>query len=85
MKLYWVYMVLCDDESYYIGVTNEPDRRVAQHNDGTDPNSYTFTRRPVRLVYAAEFHEVGDAIRWEKQIKKWSRKKKAALARGDFV
>jgi putative endonuclease len=85
MKLYWVYMVLCDDGSYYIGVTNEPDRRVGQHNDGTDPNSYTFTRRPVRLVYAAEFHEVGDAIRWEKQIKKWSRKKKAALARGDFV
>jgi putative endonuclease len=36
------------------------------------------------LVYAAQFRDVNDAVRWEKRIKKWSRAKKAALARGDF-
>ena len=81
---YFVYMVLCDDGSYYVGVTNDADRRVAEHNAGTDPNAYTFTRRPVRLVYSQQFNDVNDAIRAEKQIKGWSRKKKAALLRGDW-
>jgi putative endonuclease len=83
-KSYFVYMVLCDDGSYYTGITNDPDRRAAQHNEGFDPRCYTFTRRPVRLVYTNEFHEVDDAIRFEKQLKGWSRKKKAALVRGDW-
>lgn len=84
MKLFWVYMVLCADGSYYIGITNNVERRVGQHNVGEFPDSYTFTRRPVALVYATEFRDANDAIRWEKHIKKWSRAKKAALARGDF-
>ncbi|HET6894123.1 MAG TPA: GIY-YIG nuclease family protein [Candidatus Baltobacteraceae bacterium] len=87
MKLehsYFVYMVLCDDGSYYVGVTNDADRRVAEHNAGIDPHCYTFTRRPVHLVYSQQFNEVDDAIRSEKQIKGWSRKKKAALVRGDW-
>jgi putative endonuclease len=84
MKSYWVYMVLCDDGSYYIGITNDVERRVAEHNEGADTECYTFTRRPVSVVHASEFREVDDAIRWEKQIKRWSRKKKAALARGDW-
>lgn len=77
-------MVLCDDGIYYIGVTHDVDKRVAQHNIGEFTDCYTFKRRPVELVYAAEFRDANDAIRWEKQIKKWSRAKKAALARGDF-
>ena len=77
-------MVICDDGSYYVGVTNDVERRVAEHNYGLDPRSYTFKRRPVELVYCAEFGEVDDATLWEKQIKGWSRAKKAALIRGDF-
>jgi putative endonuclease len=84
MNAYFVYMLLCDDGSYYIGITRDPDRRVAQHNLGTDPRSYTYTRRPVRLVYTSEFKMLDDAIRFEKQLKGWSRKKKAALVRGDW-
>ncbi len=87
MKLshtYFVYMVLCDDGSYYVGVSNDADRRAAEHNEGIDPHCYTFTRRPVRLVYTHRFNDVDDAIRAGKQIKGWSRKKKAALVRGDW-
>ena len=69
-------MVLCDDGSYYIGITHDVEKRVWQHNEGTDPRSYTFTRRPVILAHAMEFSEVDRAIDWEKQIKRWSRKKK---------
>ena len=41
--------------------------------------SYTFKRRPVKLVYCAEFGNVDEAIAWEKQIKGWSRAKKVAF------
>jgi putative endonuclease len=77
-------MVLCSDASYYTGITNDVDFRVGQHNEGIDPHSYTFTRRPVRLVYSTGFYNPNDAIAWEKQIKGWSRKKKDALVRGDW-
>lgn len=83
-RAYYVYMALCDDGSYYTGVTNDTELRTAQHNEGLDPRCYTFTRRPVRLVYSSEFREVDDAIRFEKQLKGWSRKKKATLVRGDW-
>jgi putative endonuclease len=85
MQSYWVYMVLCGDASYYTGITNNVDIRVGQHNEGVDRHSYTFTRRPVQLVYTAEFYDPNEAIAWEKQIKGWSRKKKDALVRGDWV
>jgi putative endonuclease len=84
MWTFWVYMLLCSDGHYYIGVTNDVERRVAQHNLGEDVDCYTFKRRPVRLVYASEFRDIRDAIAWEKHIKRWSRAKKAALLRGDY-
>jgi putative endonuclease len=80
-----VYIVLCSDASYYTGITNDTDRRLYEHNSGIDRFCYTYTRRPVRLVYAAEFTDPNEAIRWEKQIKGWSRAKKDALIRGDFA
>ena len=77
-------MVLCGDASYYTGITHDVDVRVAQHNEGIDTHCYTFTRRPVRLVYAGGFYNPNDAIAFEKQLKGWSRKKKEALIRGDW-
>lgn len=84
MKSYYVYMVRCSDGSFYVGITNNPKVRLAQHNLGTDARSYTFTRRPVELVHAFEFREVTDAIGWEKQLKGWSRAKKRALIANDW-
>ena len=78
-------MVLCSDGSFYTGITNNAEYRVAQHNYGVDPECYTFTRRPVKLVHLSEFREVWDAIRWEKRLKGWSRAKKRALTEGDWA
>lgn len=80
---YFVYMLRCSDDSYYIGVTNDVDHRIAQHEEGLDPKAYTFKRRPLTLVYSAEFNDVMDAISWEKHIKRWSREKKEALIEND--
>ena len=78
-KRLYVYIVRCADKSYYTGVTNNFERRVAEHNEGIDLNCYTFKRRPVELVFVEEFPNFQLAISFEKQLKGWSRKKKEAL------
>lgn len=79
MNLYFVYILKCTDNSYYTGVTNNVEERFVQHQEGYDVNAYTFSRRPVELVYYATFNNVNQAISFEKQVKGWSRKKKEAL------
>jgi putative endonuclease len=76
---YFVYIVECADGLYYTGVTNELERRIAEHNDGVHQASFTFKRKPVVLKYAQHFNYVNQAIAWEKQLKGWNRKKKETL------
>ena len=84
MKLYCVYILLCNDGSYYTGVTSDLEDRMAKHHAGANPRSYTYSRRPVKLVYKEIFQWVYHAIEREKQIKGWSRAKKAALIQNDI-
>lgn len=84
MKLYYVYILLCADSSYYTGITNDLDRRVNEHNAGINPRAFTFGRRPVEVVYREIFNNVLQAIAWEKQVKGWSRKKKEAIIAGEW-
>ncbi|MFZ4797557.1 MAG: GIY-YIG nuclease family protein [Bacteroidia bacterium] len=83
MKIF-VYMVKCIDKAYYVGVTNDLQRRIDEHNDGLNSNSYTYKRRPVELVYFEEFQDNHLAFTWETQLKKWSRKKKEALIESNW-
>jgi len=80
----FVYIVECRDGSFYTGVTNDLDRRIAEHNEGDNPKSYTYRRRPVKLVYFEDHSDPYYAIGREKQIKGWSRKKKIAMIRGEW-
>lgn len=84
MKSYFVYILKCSDQSYYTGVTNEVERRVAEHQYGLNLKCYTYKRRPVILKFIEEFNDVKQAITREKQIKGWTRKKKEALIKLDF-
>ena len=76
---YFVYILLCSDGTYYTGITNNVNERLLEHNLGLNRTSYTYKRRPVFLQYAEMFHDVNQAIRFEKKIKKWSHEKKRAL------
>ena len=67
------------------GITNNVEERLRQHQEGIDPACFTYKRRPVELVYQCPFREVTDAIKTEKQIQGWSRRKKEALIRGDIA
>ena len=82
---FWVYMVRCSDASYYAGVAQEDlEQRINDHNAGKYGGGYTFTRRPVQLVWSQAFQRVTDAIAFERQVKRWSRAKKEALIAGDW-
>jgi putative endonuclease len=81
----WVYILQCADGSYYVGSARySRDRRIGQHQSG-EFVGYTSKRRPVKLVWFADFQSVRDAIACERQLKGWTRAKKEALIRGDFA
>jgi putative endonuclease len=82
----FVYMLQCADGSYYVGSARGDDlsKRIAEHETGAY-RGYTFTRRPVRLVWSERFDQITDAIAAERQIKGWSRAKKEGLIRGDWT
>ncbi|RCW91527.1 GIY-YIG nuclease family protein [Winogradskyella arenosi] len=85
MKQSYVYILKCSDNSYYTGLTSNLTNRLEQHETGKHKESYTYSRRPVQLVFYAEFTDITLAIQTEKQIKKWSRAKKEALIDGDYA
>lgn len=76
---FYVYILKCSDKTYYTGVTNNIELRFKQHNEGFNQSSYTYSRRPVELVFISEFKYIDQAIAFEKQVKGWSRKKKEAI------
>ena len=78
-KRYYTYILSNkNDTTLYIGVTNNLERRVAEHRSGMIPG-FTQKYNCHKLVYFEEFSDVDLAIAREKQLKKWSRAKKDAL------
>lgn len=84
MKTLYVYILECSDNSFYVGVTNNVGRRFIEHQSGLHENAYTFSRRPLKLVYCKQFIVPIRAIEYEKQLKGWSKAKKVALINKDF-
>ena len=79
MNQYYTYILANrSDTTLYIGVTNDIERRVAEHRSGTIPG-FTQKYKCHKLVYFESFSDVEQAIAREKQLKKWSRAKKDAL------
>ncbi len=74
---YYVYLMASPSQTLYTGVTNDLERRVAEHKSGA--GSFTSRYRVTRLVYFEEFGDINEAITREKQIKGLLRVKKFAL------
>ena len=83
-EIYYVYILLCNDLSYYVGLTNNLERRIREHVDGYYHNCYTFKRRPLEFVYFETIPFLQEALKREKQLKGWSRAKKRALIERDY-
>jgi putative endonuclease len=65
---FWVYMLECADRSYYIGHTDDIEKRLYEHERNL-LKCYTSGRLPVRLVYSCEFASREDALASERQMK----------------
>jgi len=75
---WWVYILKCGDGTLYTGITNDLERRLKRHRDGTAAR-YTRSRLPVRLVYREPAADRGAALRREAAIRKLSPREKRAL------
>lgn len=47
----YVYILRCADGSYYVGITNNINKMLKEHNEGVNKSAYTYNKRPVGLVY----------------------------------
>jgi predicted GIY-YIG superfamily endonuclease len=78
-----VYILRCADGRYYVGHTDDIEKRLSEHNLGTF-DGFTRKRRPVAVVYSEVYSSRDDAFQRERQLKGWSRAKKEALMRGEY-
>ena len=76
--MYFVYMIKNSADKLYIGITDDPQQRLSEHNSerGARFTSYIPT---YKIVFLEEYPTRIDARKREIQIKKWRRDKKDAL------
>jgi len=78
---HFVYILECQDGTYYTGYTSNIENRIKLHNSGRGAK-YTRDRRPVRLAWKKEYGYFKPAFLKEVRIKKLTRKQKEKLVRG---
>jgi len=77
---YYVYMILCEGNSFYTGYTKNLNSRMRLHNNGKGAR-YTKMHKPKELVHVEEYGSRTEAMKREKRIKRLSHQQKLKLAR----
>ncbi len=78
-SLWYVYVLKCNDETLYTGITTDLQRRIEEHNSSPKGAKYTRIRRPVEMIYFEQCKDKSGATIRELEIKKLSRAKKLEL------
>jgi predicted GIY-YIG superfamily endonuclease len=81
---FWTYMLHMSGGTFYVGHTDDLERRYAEHKSGSIPG-YTSGFDRIELVWCEEFQTRDDAKACERKLKGWGRQKKLALIRGDWA
>jgi putative endonuclease len=81
-SVWWTYILECRDGSFYVGSSGDLAARLQVHQSGNGP-AFTATRLPIRLVYSERHASLEAAVKRERQLKRWTHAKKAALVVGD--
>ena len=77
--MHYVYILKCVDKTFYVGCTNDLEKRLKQHNGAKSGAHYTKIRRPVLLAYSEKFKTLKAARAREAEIKRWTRAQKMDL------
>jgi len=83
-SMWYVYIIECSDNTLYVGVTLDIERRLKEHNSGKG-GRYTRVRMPVNLIYNESYNSKSKALKREIQIKGWTKRKKIALIQNNYV
>lgn len=80
MKNWYIYILLCDQKTFYVGITRNVLERLSLHRD----RKSFFTKKfsDVELVYCERYENKHEAAKREQQLKGWSRAKKQLLLNG---
>ena len=78
--MWFVYILECNDKTFYTGISQDLIERVARHNIGRG-SAYTKLRRPVALIYSEGFETKSKARLREIEIKDFSAENKRRLIR----
>ncbi len=84
MTKFSVYILQCSDKTYYVGCTNNLNKRFSEHNFSKRGAHYTKIRRPVVLRYFEHFSTLSKARSREAEIKRWKRQEKEEVCK-NFV
>ena len=78
MKQHYVYMIKCDDSSYYTGYSTDPKARYAKHCAGTGAK-YTRAHKPKSMVVLYAFDTKSEALKKEYAVKQFTHEEKEML------
>ena len=78
-EAWFVYIALCADETFYVGIARDVALRLAAHNAGRGAR-YTRGRGPLRVLATRRCATKGDALRLELALKRLPRERKSAVA-----
>ena len=76
--MYFLYLILCADDTIYTGITTDVERRFKEHREGT-ASRYTRAKKAVQILYTEKFTTRSEALKRESEIKSWKREKKLTL------
>ncbi|MDP3729869.1 MAG: GIY-YIG nuclease family protein [bacterium] len=76
--MYYVYLIQCEDNSIYTGITNDLERRFLEHKNKIGGH-YTRAHKVEKVLYTEKYHTRSEALKREAQIKGWRRDKKLSL------
>lgn len=79
-NLWYVYLLLCDDKTFYIGITTDVKNRLISHK--TKQSFFTKKFSQIRIVYCEKYINEKEAVKRERQLKGWSHAKKQMLIDG---
>lgn len=73
--MWFVYVLLCEDGTFYTGISNNVEKRFADHQMGKGAR-YTRSHKPVKIIYSEEIFDRSAALKREREIKSYTRAQK---------